>query len=136
MPSGPAPGFRGYDHGKVRGSGYSWALTVASSSVRFLGFGYGFLARMVGKTPGGRGFQLRCLQEKGGGPAPGFRDSGAREETEGGSGKLYHVGHRGYICSSSIAGINAHSLGFDPDWLGSQSYNNRSYGFQLRCLQE
>ena len=54
FPPLPAPGFRGYDHGKVRGSGYSWALTVASFSVRFLGFGYGFLARMAGKTPGGR----------------------------------------------------------------------------------
>ncbi len=39
----------------VGNSGYSWALTVASSSVRFLGFGYGFLARMDSKTPGGRG---------------------------------------------------------------------------------
>ena len=55
FPPLPAPGCRGYDHGKVRGSGYSWALTVASSSVRFLGFGYGFLARMASKTPGGRG---------------------------------------------------------------------------------
>ena len=36
----------------------------------------------------------------------------------GASRKLYHVGHRGYICSSSIAGINAQAWAsaFSPEW--------------------
>ncbi len=64
-----APGFR--DAGSRTGgrlyevgfSGYGWSSTAPGSNARYLHFNYGFLARMANKTPGGRGFQLRCLQE-------------------------------------------------------------------------
>jgi hypothetical protein len=44
-------------------SGYGWSSTAPGSNARYLHFNYGFLARMANKTPGGRGFPLRCLQE-------------------------------------------------------------------------
>ncbi len=61
----PAPGLRGYEHGKVRhvgNGGYSWSSTVSGSNVRFLDFDPTWL------TPQNSyyrayGFQLRCLQE-------------------------------------------------------------------------
>ena len=65
----PAPGFRDAGNNKrygtwyrVGGGGYSWSTTGARAYARFLYFNYGFLARQTNKTPGGRGFQLRCLQ--------------------------------------------------------------------------
>ena len=42
----------------------------------------------------------------------------------------------GYSWSSSIAGANAHNLGFSYSWLTPQNSNYRAYGFPLRCLQE
>ena len=68
-------------------------------------------------------------------PAPGFRDSGWRE-TEGGAGKLYYVGTYGCSWSSSIAGANAHYLGFSYSWLYPQNSGGRANGLPLRCLQE
>ncbi len=68
-------------------------------------------------------------------PAPGFRDSGYRNAT-GGSGKLYSVGDYGFSWSSSIAGTNAHYLGFYYSWLSPQGSGHRATGLQLRCLQE
>ena len=70
------PGFR--DAGSRTGgrlyevgfSGYGWSSTFTGSSAHYLYFNYGFLARMANKTPGGRGFQLRCLQEEGGAAEP------------------------------------------------------------------
>ncbi len=65
----PAPGFRDAGNNKRYGTwyrvgygGYSWSSTGAGAYARFLYFNYGFLARQTNKTPGGRGFQLRCLQ--------------------------------------------------------------------------
>ena len=65
----PAPGFRdgGYNQGYgvlwyVGYGGYCWSSTGSGAYARFLYFNYGFLARQTNKTPGGRGFQLRCLQ--------------------------------------------------------------------------
>ena len=52
--------------------GYSWSTAFTGSDARYLGFNYGFLARMASKTPGGRGFQLRCLQEHPEGVLLGF----------------------------------------------------------------
>ncbi len=94
-----------------------------------MGFNYGFLARQASKTPGGRGFQLRCLQEEGEDvPAPGYRTHG--------SGTLYHVGDHGFSWSSTIAGSNAHNLHFNYGGIHPQNNSRRAYGFQLRCLQE
>ncbi len=53
----------GFDSAKRNARGYSWSSTFTGSDARYLGFNYGFLARMASKTPDGRGFQLRCLQE-------------------------------------------------------------------------
>ena len=61
-----APGDRAHGFGGLRDvgvNGFSWSSTVSGSNVRFLDFNYGFLARMASKTPDGRGFPLRCLQE-------------------------------------------------------------------------
>ncbi len=55
----------GFDSDKRNARGYSWSSTFTGSDARYLGFNYGFLARQASKTPGGRGFQLRCLQEEG-----------------------------------------------------------------------
>ena len=52
---------RGYD-------GYSWSTAETGTNAHDLFFYY-FLARMASKTPCGRGFQLRCLQEEGEGAA-------------------------------------------------------------------
>ena len=64
------PGFRDSGYNKAGGAlwlvgyyGYSWSTAFAGSDARYLGFNYGFLARQASKTPCGRGFQLRCLQE-------------------------------------------------------------------------
>ena len=61
-------------------------------------------------------------------PAPGVRGHG--------EGALWSVGTGGYIWSSSIAGTNAHGLGFDYSWLNPQDSSGRAGGLQLRCLQE
>ncbi len=66
---------------------------------------------------------------------PGFRDSGYRNATEGGSGTLYSVGTYGCSWSSSIAGANARSLDFSYGGIGPQGSSYRAYGFPLRCLQ-
>ncbi len=73
-PAAP-PGFRdarARTLGSVGSSGYSWSSTFTGSDARYLGFNYGFLARMASKTPRGRGFQLRCLQEHPEGVLLGF----------------------------------------------------------------
>ncbi len=62
----------GFDSDKRNARGYSWSSTFTGSDARYLGFNYGFLARQASKTPGGRGFPLRCLQEEGGGRAADF----------------------------------------------------------------
>ena len=74
----PAPGCRSaLEPGRVglkRGyDGYSWSSTIPSgnTNAHLLVFYY-FLARMASKTPGGRGFQLRCLQEHPEGVLLGF----------------------------------------------------------------
>ncbi len=55
------PGFRDANsnrgYGGLRDVGYdgcSWSSTFTGSSAHYLGFNYGFLARMANKTPGGR----------------------------------------------------------------------------------
>ena len=54
-----------------------------------------------------------------------------------GSGKLYNVGHYGYSWTSSVtAGSYAYRLHFNPDGFNPGNDYHRSYGFQLRCLQE
>ncbi len=61
----PAPGLRGYEHGKVRyvgNYGYSWSSTVSGSNVRFLDFGPTWLMPQNSYYRA-YGFQLRCLQE-------------------------------------------------------------------------
>ena len=67
------PGFRDSGYRTAQGGagklyyvghyGFSWSSTASGGDARYLGFNYGFLARMASKTPDGRGFQLRCLQE-------------------------------------------------------------------------
>ena len=68
-------------------------------------------------------------------PAPGFRDSGWRE-TEGGSGKLYHVGVSGFCWSSTEVGAYAYRLYFNYGGVNPQDLSQHAYGFPLRCLQE
>ncbi|MDE6500213.1 MAG: hypothetical protein K2K83_05870 [Rikenella sp.] len=67
-------------------------------------------------------------------PAPGFRDSGYY----GGYGTLYAVSSYGYSWSSTIptGNTSAHSLNFSYGRIYPNNSNYRSYGFQLRCLQE
>ncbi len=69
---------------------------------------------------------------------PGFRDCGLREETEGGSGKLYYVGYAGVSWSSSILSGSggAYYLEFLSIRLIPQLNDSRALGFPLRCLQE
>ncbi len=74
----PAPGCRSaLEPGRVglkRGyDGYSWSSTIPSgnTNAHLLVFYY-FLARQASKTPGGRGFPLRCLQEHPEGVLLGF----------------------------------------------------------------
>ncbi len=62
------------------------------------------------------------------GAAPGYRHRDY--------GTLYAVGNSGYSWSSSIAGTNAHNLGFYYSWLNPQDSSGRANGLQLRCLQE
>lgn len=49
---------------------------------------------------------------------------------------LYAVGNDGCSWSSSIAGTDAHNLGFGYSWLYPQGSNYRAYGLQVRCLKE
>ncbi len=123
----------GFDSDKRNARGYSWSSTFTGSDARYLGFNYGFLARMASKTPDGRGFQLRCLQEEGEDvPAPGYRDAMSTR----GFGGLRVVGDNGYSWSSTFTGSNAHFLNFSYNGVGPQDYNSRAHGFPLRCLQE
>ena len=65
-------------------------------------------------------------------PAPGSRDAMSTR----GFGGLRDVGSNGYSWSSSIAGTDAHGLGFGYNGVNPQYYSNRANGLQLRCLQE
>ena len=75
--SRPAPGCRsalephpqGVLLGFSRPSGtpagiWSSSFPSGSDNARYWHFNYNFLARQAGKTPGGRGFPLRCLRER------------------------------------------------------------------------
>ncbi len=62
-----------------------------------------------------------------GADSPGFRHG------DYAAGRLYY---NGFCYSSSVIDTHAHYLGFAPGGVYSQSNNRRSYGFQLRCLQE
>ncbi len=100
------------------------------------GFSVEFLARQASKTPNVPSnkapvvkLQLSSAQRH---PAPGYRDAGYYK----GFGAVRNVGTHGYSWSSSIAGANAHNLGFSYSWLTPQNSNYRAYGFPLRCLQE
>ncbi len=69
----PTGCFAGLFSDKRDAHGYSWSSTIPSgnTNAHLLVFYY-FLARMASKTPGGRGFQLRCLQEHPEGVLLGF----------------------------------------------------------------
>ena len=60
----PTGCFAGLFSDKRDARGYSWSSTIPSgnTNAHLLVFYY-FLARMASKTPRGRGFPLRCLQE-------------------------------------------------------------------------
>ncbi len=64
------------------------------------------------------------------GPAPGFRSYQY--------GTLSGIGYAGFVWSATIPTGSgyAHHLYFDYSWLNPQSGSHRSYGLQLRCLQE
>ncbi|MDE5945627.1 MAG: hypothetical protein K2G93_08635 [Rikenella sp.] len=49
---------------------------------------------------------------------------------------MYHVGDYGFGWSSTTMNTIASSLLFHENGTYSNSSNNRSHGFQLRCLQE
>ncbi|MDE5944966.1 MAG: hypothetical protein K2G93_05195 [Rikenella sp.] len=51
---------------------------------------------------------------------------------------MWCIGTSGYSWSSTIltGSTNAHNLLFVYGGIGPNNDNNRSYGFQLRCLQE
>ncbi len=61
----PAPGLRGYEHGKVRDvgyGGYSWSSTITGSNAHFLRFHYGGVYPQDYSNRA-YGLQLRCLLE-------------------------------------------------------------------------
>lgn len=60
-------------------------------------------------------------------PAPGFRNRV--------NGKLYGVGQGARCWSSTITGINAHSLGFDYNAVNPNNYYGRITGLPVRCIQ-
>ena len=60
----PTGCFAGLFSAKRDARGYSWSsFPSGSDNARYWHFNYNFLARQASKTPRGRGFQLRCLQE-------------------------------------------------------------------------
>lgn len=67
-------------------------------------------------------------------PAPGFRDSGIRGSSAGGT--LHYVGDYGFSWSSSFTGTRTYYLELRCDWLAPNSGNTRAIGLQMRCLQE
>ncbi len=75
-------------------------------------------------------FPRRADEECWGTPAPGFRSYQY--------GTLSGIGYAGFVWSATIPTGSgyAHHLYFDYSWLNPQSGSHRSYGLQLRCLQE
>ncbi len=67
-------------------------------------------------------------------PAPGFRDSGGRGASAGGT--LWRVGVNGYGWAASFTETYAYRLYFNSGTVNPSDSGNRGYGFQLRCLQE
>ncbi|MDE5944394.1 MAG: hypothetical protein K2G93_02270 [Rikenella sp.] len=61
-------------------------------------------------------------------PAPGLRGYE--------HGKIRSVGSGGFGWSLSVTSTYAYDLNFYHDGVHSNHQGNRSYGFQLRCLQE
>ena len=52
------------------------------------------------------------------------------------SGELLTIGSRGYVWSSAISGIRSLNMSFSMSGLSPSITNNRSFGFQVRCVQE
>ncbi len=77
-------------------------------------------------------FSCVASRDRGRAAPPGFRDAMSTR----GFGGLRDVGSTGYSWSSSIAGTDAHGLGFGYNGVNPQYYSNRANGLQLRCLQE